>query len=162
MHLLSTVQIGAKWHKAEETTYSCGCRINSWCTQWVCIIGDVKRQPVLLKKMQEKKPHFCVAFSHIPQQNRLKQRKRVKIPSKSKCDLKIPQPKMQNRPKWHFPKIGMTWTLQHTQRAIVETRRRLCPAPRNRQDAGGVFVFLGPFGLVLMLALYGIPWCPWV
>ena len=54
-------------------------------------------QPVLMKKMQEKKPHFCVAFSHISQQIRLKSRGRVKFSRNRERDSKITFPEMQKR-----------------------------------------------------------------
>ena len=50
-----------------------------------------------MKKMQEKKPHFCVAFSHILQQNKLKSKKRVKFSKNRERDSKITFPEMQKR-----------------------------------------------------------------
>ena len=54
-------------------------------------------QPVLMKKMQEKKPHFCVAFSHILQQNRPKLKGRVKLSKNRERDSEITFPEMQKR-----------------------------------------------------------------
>ena len=54
-----------------------------------------RHQPVLMKKMQEKKPHFCVAFSHILQQNKPKLKKRVKFSKNRERDSKITFPEMQ-------------------------------------------------------------------
>ena len=54
-------------------------------------------QPVLTIEIQEKKPHFCVAFSHILQQNKLKSKKRVKFSKNRERDSKITFPEMQKR-----------------------------------------------------------------
>lgn len=71
-----------------------------------CIFFVNTRQPVLMKKMQEKRPHFCVAFSHISQQNRSKSRKRVKFSKNREHNSKITQRKMPKR------LFGLFWKLE--------------------------------------------------
>ena len=78
-----------------------------------------------MKKMQEKKPHFCVAFSHILQQNKPKSKKRVKFSKNREHDSKITFPEMQKRLSGLFWKQEGLELFRTDKKEQATIRRRL-------------------------------------
>ena len=78
-----------------------------------------------MKKMQEKKPHLSVAFSHILQQYKPKLKKRVKFSKNRERDSEITFPEMQKRLSGLFWKQEGLELFRTDKKEQATIRRRL-------------------------------------